>query len=218
MAQATIVSICPFDTIETKPINNGYIRIPAAAKDDFVVVHLQDSSYIQRLAATDHNIKIHVPAAHIAKAVVDDFVNATVEASDEAGPGMAWFEGILTKTEILAKHKDVLVALRERQNRWFVNLCKKADDDWNQYHKVGMISDHQRYAAQYLGHNAPWLIDYNQNEGMIDCPACYTKIDARAVVCINCKAVLNREKAIQFGIIPTDNTNNATPKVAQVSK
>jgi len=52
----------------------------------------------------------------------------------------------------------------------------------------------------------------------MDCPACYTKIDARAVVCINCKAVLDRAKAIAYGIIQQASQDSArvtTPAIAK---
>jgi hypothetical protein len=202
MPTATILSICPFETIEIKPINRGYFKIPAAPKDDFILVHIEESSYIQRLPATDHNIVIPVAAHHIAKSIVDDFINTVIEADDNAGPGMMWFDGKITKTEVLAHHKEALELLKQRQTRWFENLCKKADDDWNQYHKLGLISGHQRYAAQYLGHKAEWLVEYNQNAGLIDCPACFSKIDARAVICLHCNAILDRAKAAAFGILP----------------
>lgn len=218
MPTATVLSICPFETIEVKPITGGFYKIPAAKKDDFVLVYINESSYIQRLPATDHNIKIPVAAHHIAKSIVDDFVNTVIEADDNAGPGMMWFEGHVTREEVTSKYKSELVALRARQTRWFENLCKKADDDWNQYHKIGLISGHQRYAADYLGYKGEWVVEYNQTAGMIDCPACFTQIDARAVICINCKAILNRAKAIEFGIIPpADNTNSAKPVASQVT-
>jgi hypothetical protein len=201
MPSATVLSICPFETIEIKPIANGYFRVPAAEKDDFVLLVINESSYIQRMPATDHSIVIPVAAHHIAKSLVDDFVNTVIEADDNAGPGMMWFEGKLTRPEVPAKHATELAALRARQIRWFENLCRKADDDWNQYHKVGLISGHQRYAAKYLGYTPEWLPDYNSNVGFINCPACFSRIDARAVVCINCKAILDKAKAVQFGII-----------------
>lgn len=201
MPTATILSICPFETIEIKPIARGYFRIPAAEKDDFVVVHIEESSYIQRLPATEHNITIPVAAHHIAKSIVDDFVNSVIEADDAAGPGMMWFETKLSKMEINAKYKVELAELRNRQTRWFENLCRKADDDWQQYRKIGLISGHQRYAAKYLGHKADWLVDYNQNQGMMDCPACFTQINVKAVKCIHCGAILDRVKALEFGIL-----------------
>lgn len=215
MPSATVLSICPFETIEIKPILGGYYSIPAAPKDDFVLVLIRESSYIQRMPATEHNISIPVAAHHIAKSLVDDFVNTVIEADNEAGPGMMWFEGILTKTDVLAKHKDELKALQDKQVRWFKNLCKKADDDWNQYHKVGLISGHQRYAADYLGYKAPWLMDYQPNAGLIDCPSCFSKIDARAVICIHCKAILDKDKALQFGIIPTEQVVANPPQLAR---
>ena len=202
MPTSTVLSICPFETIEIKPINRGYFRIPAAAKDDFVLLYVEDSSYIQRMPATEHNIVIPVASYHIAKSLVDDFVNTVIEASDEAGPGMMWFDIKVTKPEVTLHHKEKLAALFDKQTKWFKNLCKKADDDWNQYHKLGLISGHQRYAAEYLGYKAEWLADYSNNDGMVDCPACFSKIDARAVVCVNCKAILDRQKAVKFGIIP----------------
>jgi hypothetical protein len=204
MPSATVLSICPFETIEIKPIARGYFKIPAAAKDDFVLIAIEESSYIQRMPATEHTIVIPVAAHHIARSIVDDFVNTVIEASEEAGPGMMWFDFKVTRPEVLTTHKEKLAALQMKQLRWFENLCRKADDDWNQYHKIGLISQHQRYAADYLGYKGEWVVDYNQTEGMIDCPACFSQIDARAIVCINCKAVLNRQKAIEFGIIPAD--------------
>lgn len=200
---STILSICPFETVEIKPINAGYFRIPAAEKDDFVLLEIKESSYIQRLPATDHNITIPVASHHIAKSIVDDFVNTVVEADDSAGPGMMWFNGRVTREEVLAKHKVELKALQAKQIKWFENLCKRGDDDWNQYRKLGLISGHQRYAATYLGYKPEWIADYNQNDGLIDCPACFSKIDSRAAICLNCHAILNREKALGFGLIPS---------------
>jgi len=213
MPTATVLSICPFETIEIKPIANGYFHIPAAEKDDFVLLHINDSSYIQRLPATDHNITIHVAAHHIARSLVDDFVNTVIEATEIAGPGMMWFENKLSKMDVIVKYKDELEALKARQINWFKNLCQKADDDWNQYRKIGLISGHQKYAAKYLGHKAEWLVEYNQNDGLMDCPACYSKIDARAVVCINCKAVLDKAKAVAYGIIAAE-VAKVTPAIA----
>jgi hypothetical protein len=204
MPTATVLSICPFETIEIKPIARGYFRIPAAPKDDFVLMYIEESSYIQRLPATEHNIVIPVAAHHIAKSLVDDFVNTVIEATDEAGPGMMWFEIKVTREQVVKDYKDELKDLFAKQIQWFKNLCQKADDDWNQYHKLGLISGHQKYAAQYLGHAAPWLVEYNINDGLIDCPACFSKIDARAVVCIHCKAIINRQKAIDYGILVVD--------------
>jgi len=201
MPTATVLSICPFETIEIKPIAKGYFRIPAAPKDDFVLLLIEESSYIQRLPATDHSITIPVAAHHIAKSIVDDFINTVIEADDNAGPGMMWFDFKVTRPQVLSDFKTEYDALRARQIRWFENLCRKADDDFNQYHKLGLISEHQRYAAKYLGHDAEWLVNYNVNEGMVDCPGCYTKIDARAVKCLHCGAILNRAKAIELGII-----------------
>ena len=204
MPSATVLSICPFETIEIKPILGGYYKIPAAPKNDFVLLVISESSYIQRMPATEHNISIPVAAHHIAKSIVDDFVNTVIESSNDAGPGMMWFEGTLTKTDVMAHHKNDLKTLVEKQVRWFKNLCQKADDDWNQYHKASLISSHQKYAAEYLEYKAPWLMDYQPNAGLIECPSCFTKIDSRASVCINCKAVLNKEKAAQYGIIVTE--------------
>lgn len=212
MPSATVLSICPFETVEIKPIARGYFHIPAAKKDDFVLIHISESSYIQRMPATDHSIVIPVAAHHIAKSLVDDFVNSTIESAEDAGPGMMWFEGALNKADIIKDHKQELNDLRARQVRWFENLCRKADDDWNQYHKIGLISTHQRYAAEYLGYKGPWVINYNMNDGLIDCPACFSKIDSRAIICLHCNAILDKAKAVSFGIIPSEPVKVAATK------
>lgn len=202
MPSATVLSICPFETVEIKPIIGGYFKIPAAPKDDFILVDIFESSYIQRMPATDHNIVIPVAAHHIAKALVDDFVNTVVESSDGAGPGMMWFDVKITRPEVLSHHKIALDALKAKQQKWFENLCRKADDDWNQFHRLGLISDHQRYAARHLGYKAEWIADYAAgSDGLADCPVCYSRIDSRAAKCLNCGAILDRAKAAQFGIL-----------------
>jgi hypothetical protein len=216
MSHASIISISPFETTEEKPIARGRFIIPAAEKDGFVIVIINDSSYIQRLTATNMNIQVPVAAELIARSIVDDFVLTTIEATSEAHPGMMWVPGKLTKTEVVMHHTEALDALKVKQIRWFENLCRKADDDWSQYRHHGLISDHQKYAAKYLGHEAEWLVEYNQNAGMMDCPACFSKIDARAIVCINCKAVLDRAKAISYGIIPQAPQDSA--RVATIAK
>ena len=136
MPTSTVLSICPFETIEIKPIARGYFKIPAAPKDDFVLVLIEESSYIQRLPATDHNIVVPVASHHIAKSIVDDFINTVIEASDEAGPGMMWFDHKLTREQVLKDHSEELKALFERQIQWFKNLCRLADDDWSQYKRL----------------------------------------------------------------------------------
>jgi hypothetical protein len=47
----------------------------------------------------------------------------------------------------------------------------------------------------------PWLYD---PKPQAECPACGEKIKAGVAVCRSCRAILNRAKAAEFGLVPRE--------------
>jgi hypothetical protein len=60
------------------------------------------------------------------------------------------------------------------------------------------ITDLERRAARQLGLEKPWLYDARP---LADCPVCAEKIKPGVAVCKSCGAILDREKAAQFGLV-----------------
>ena len=76
-------------------------------------------------------------------------------------------------------------------------MIKEADDHWTKFRQHRMISDPQREAARRLGFTREWLIREVSNTR---CPACTTFNSPDAIVCVNCKCVLqpDKVKGLQF--------------------
>lgn len=60
------------------------------------------------------------------------------------------------------------------------------------------ISDRHRRAANLLGQERPWSY---MPSTLVDCPACGGKIKTGVAICAHCNAILDREKAQEFGLL-----------------
>ena len=60
------------------------------------------------------------------------------------------------------------------------------------------ITDLERRAARQLRLEKPWLYD---PKPLVDCPVCAEKIKPGVAACRCCGAILDREKAAQYGIV-----------------
>src|SRR5208282_5368242 len=80
-------------------------------------------------------------------------------------------------------------------------LVEMADLEWERSHNPMFITDLERRAARELKLDKPWLYD---PKPQAECPACGERIKAGVAVCRSCRAILNREKAAEFGLAPTE--------------
>ena len=92
-----------------------------------------------------------------------------------------------------AELADARRRLAEFQNR----LVAAADLEWERTKNPMFITDLERRAARQLGLEKPWLYD---PKPQAECPACAEKIRPGVAVCRACGAILDREKAAQFGL------------------
>ena len=205
MSESTIVSIVPFPIIETKPgIYPGNFRINAAnstSQPELLVIG--DSKYHVEL---DENRTITVPcdSAKVAHSIVEDYIisNLAFDREKEAAPGIFWKPGRHDLTSVTINFSSDLLQARENQQRWFTELVKIADDDWEKTRQHRAISDMQRYAAKSLGMDRPWIIvskDVNKDIAK-KCIACQSIVSIEAIVCPTCKCIIDPEKykTLQF--------------------
>src|SRR2546425_13298119 len=73
-----------------------------------------------------------------------------------------------------------------------------------------VITDVQRRAARGLGLEKEWSYE---PKPLVDCPACGEKVKPGVAVCRACGAILDRAKALQFGLLPAE-AGPSTPPFA----
>jgi hypothetical protein len=92
---------------------------------------------------------------------------------------------------------DELAEARERLALFYASLVSSADKQWERTHSVALISDLERRAARELRLEKDWSYEPTMRH---ECPACGERLKPNVAVCRTCGAVLNREKAAQWGL------------------
>jgi hypothetical protein len=93
---------------------------------------------------------------------------------------------------------EELNAAHERLRATCSRLTQEGDLLWARKAGNPDITDAMRRAAKWLGLERPWA--YTPRE-MLTCPGCGERVAPNVAVHTACGAVLNREKAIELGII-----------------
>jgi hypothetical protein len=202
MSKATLISIVPFPIAEFKPgIYPGFFEIGASNREIPELLVISDSVYHVEIDE-NRTITVKCPSEDIARSVVDDYIvsNLAFSVEEDSSPGFFWKPGAHDLVSVMANFAKDLEYQKGRQIRWFKKLVATADDDWEKSRQHKFISDVQRYAAKYLKLTKPWIISSTQEQGFIKCIACQSSVDAHAIICPNCRCILNMEKykTLQF--------------------
>jgi hypothetical protein len=97
-----------------------------------------------------------------------------------------------------APTESELAEARRRLEEFQRRLVAAADLEWERTKNPMFITDLERRAARQLGLEKPWLYDARP---LADCPVCAEKIKHGVAVCRSCGAILDREKAAQYGLV-----------------
>src|SRR5258705_6443457 len=100
-----------------------------------------------------------------------------------------------------APTESELAEARRRLEEFQRRLVAAADLEWERTKNPMFITDLERRAARQLGLEKPWLYDARP---LADCPVCAEKIKHGVAVCRSCGAILDREKAAQYGMVAPD--------------
>lgn len=196
--QATVVSVYPFDLVERKPGLHPPMFVIAGSKDNEPsVLHVDDGFFYVYLDSDRGSLKVQQPATSIAKSIVDDFISAQYPIYPDARPGIFFVPGQFTPKEIKTTYKETLDRSILEQTNWFKRLVSFADDEWQRHHRHIVITDIQRYAAKALKMDREWLM-VAPTDTMLNCPACTTLIPKSAVLCPNCRMILNETEYKKF--------------------
>lgn len=199
---ATVVSFLPFEINEKKPgiIPEDYVL----AKSDGLIPTL--------LVVPDARCPIYrggeqspfiatIPGEKLAESIVNDYRASHMQYSEDSYPAIFWVVDKFTDPKVVMdKFKSEIAVAKKAQNNWFAKLVRDADDMWSRYYQHKMITDIQRHAAKMLGQvNKPWFTSPEPIE-LKSCPACKTMVQGDALVCFNCKTVLDADKYAKTGL------------------
>src|SRR5580704_8735831 len=128
-----------------------------------------------------------------AREVAEDIAR---ELNGDSGEGS--FHGVFVaagETPTESELADARRRLEEFQRR----LVAAADLEWERTRNPMFITDLERRAARQLNLEKPWLYD---SKPLAECPVCAEKIKHGVAVCRSCGAILDKEKAAQYGLGP----------------
>jgi hypothetical protein len=120
------------------------------------------------------------------------------ELNGDSGEGS--FHGVFVAAGPVPTEAELLDAqqnLAEFQKK----LVAAADLEWERTKNPMFITDLERRAARQLGLEKPWLYDPRP---LAECPVCAEKIKHGVAVCRSCGAILDREKAAQYGLVAAE--------------
>lgn len=93
--------------------------------------------------------------------------------------------------------EEELSRARARRDSWYKQLVAEADEMWARGHSYREISDMHRRAALAMGLEREWAY---VPQRQMDCPACGEKVKPGVALCKHCNAILDPERAAQFGL------------------
>lgn len=125
------------------------------------------------------------------------------EINSDSGEGS--FHGVFVAQGSTPSEADLAEARRKLQE-FQRRLVAAADLEWERSKNPMFITDLERRAARELGQEKPWLYD---PKPLAECPVCAEKIKHGVAVCRSCGAILDREKAAQYGLVAKESVGSS---------
>jgi hypothetical protein len=130
------------------------------------------------------------------------------EINGDSGEGS--FHGVFVAAG-QAPTEAELADARKRLEEFQRKLVAEADLEWERTKNPMFITDLQRRAARQLSLEKPWLYDPRP---LAECPVCAERIKHGVAVCKSCGAILDREKAAQYGLVAAEKKSRGSQDAA----
>jgi len=196
--KATIVSIVPIKIrIPTPHINPSTYEIPAAKVGEIQVLVLGEATYPiymgEGRSMTNRELAITV-----AEQIMNQYVGAQLGLGEDCQPGVFFVVGAYLPGDIPNRFPAELEKANRQQRNWFSKLVNEGDDCWNKFHRSAAISELQRKACTWLGIQRDWNIDVARV--INKCIACKGDLPDGAIVCMNCRTIINQKAYKELGL------------------
>lgn len=170
----------------------GVYRIPAPAPGETTAT-LEVTDRIDVIDMGD-NRRLEVPIH--ARKIAEDL------ASDLGDFGVFVASGDKASEEEIAGAKAHLIDVAKK-------LVFEGDQEWARNHNYRLLSDLHRRAVKLLGLEREWAYE---PVAMAECPVCGERIKPNVALCKSCGAILDREKARQFGVLGNEGAGRSKAK------
>jgi len=189
--KATVISLFPLPITEQKPgLYPGYFVIPAAPIGGLSWLVVGDAVYYTETK----NEQIHAMRTAydvLAESIVHDFMTSHIgRIVGSAEPGLFWVPGAFYSEVQIRELFGIMVdEAEQKQNKWFEELVKIADDTYARTQRHTSVSNLQRLAAQRINAQRPWVIRTGDSRNT--CMYCKAEVPFGAIKCPNCREVLD---------------------------
>lgn len=187
----TVVSILPAALAEVKPglVPSLYV-IEASKNNEPEVLHVDRARFAVYIG-DGRSLAQYTESDVVANSIVNDFSSAQLAVTDTARPGLFVVEGKVEKQDVAKRFPGELKKAKTQQLEWFARLIRMADDEWKKYQSHRSITDYMRMAAEHLNMKRDWLLTIDDYR---NCPACQSKISSLAIICPQCKTIMDEAK------------------------
>ena len=194
--QADIVALVNISTQKWPPRQRAYfgsllVRSPEPG-EAFAITPIRACVSVMDLG-DKHTHEIRLTAREVAEDIAK-------EINGDSGEGS--YHGVFVAAGETPTEGELAEA-RHRLIEFHRRLVTAADLEWERTKNPMFITDLERRAARELGVEKPWLYDAKP---LADCPVCAEKIKHGVAVCRSCGAILDREKAAQYGLVAAEGT------------
>lgn len=195
---ANRVAICSIDPLGFKNIHRSYswdLDLPPCPPDQPYVIRWYEDQTDYKIVLVDywieHAEKVPIPVD--ARAIVNDILRTE---------GMERRGCFIPAAETPAEPELVNAHLRRMQ--YMEECIRRGDQIFGQDPKnIGEIpGEFKRYAVE-LKADRPWAYSAPKQR-KVPCPACGEEIIYGVAICSKCHAILDREKAVMFGLVPPE--------------
>lgn len=202
--KSTVVSIFPKYILEKKcTIQPGIFEIQPGSYERPSVLVVGPSSWWKEIDENQPLLEIPHSSIQIADSIVKDYCNGLI-ACDMADnmPGLFYLPGEWTPDKIKKEKQGELNAAQTRQRNWYTALVRMADALWSRSNGNPLaVSDDMKLAARDLNLiNKEWLKD-SQTMELVRCQACGSLKNPNYPICSNCKAITDKAKAEELGLL-----------------
>ncbi len=216
--EATICSILPREDGQAFTVANrthGVYRVyhpqngeafklsQIAWKRDYADVGEYDPQYTRR-SGIERRKEFTFDAKQIAEDICKE-INSN-------GPGDASFFGVFV-CAAASPTEEELESGKKRLESYFMQTIAAADAQWSANPRHDLISGIAKRGARYLKldpEDHEWMTSYIQT---VECPACGSRVRPGVAICKGCGAILDREKAEKFGLLPAEPVEVGAKKV-----
>ena len=207
-AQTDFAALVNISTQKWPPRHRTYfgsleVRSPGPG-EDYAVTPIRSCKGVMDLGD-----KRTMEFAITAREIAEDIAR---EINSDSGEGS--FHGVFVAAGTEPTEAELAEA-RRKLEEFHRRLVAAADLEWERSHNPMFITDLERRAARELKLDKPWLYDPRPQA---ECPACAEKIKPGVAVCRSCGAILDREKAAQFGLVPAEQRDGAKGPQGQHNK